>query len=170
MECSFLIPDLSTFLLHTLNCISPPSCGPEIVFLLQIYHQAAYAFYHNFRFFQQLKVKMRMFILFLFQNIDSDSLEQQQKQTRTPENLPVKVSAEKTQESRNLRCKQTSNCETLFPIFITHPSSMAGFVKFTVIQLLHIATESLKEGFSGDTYEEFVDEIKMRNPKLRIDI
>lgn len=47
---------------------------------------------------------------------------------------------------------------------------MAGFVKFTVIQLLHIATESLKEGFSSDTYEEFVDEIKMRNPKLRIDI
>ena len=58
----------------------------------------------------------------------------------------------------------------MFPILITHPSSMAGFVKFTVIQLLHIATESLKEGFSGDTYEEFVDEIKMRNPKLRIDI
>lgn len=108
---------------------------------------------------------MRMFILFLFQNIDSDSLEQQQKQTRTPE-----VSAEKSQKSRNLRCKQTSNCKTLFPIFITHPPSMAGFVKFTAIQLLHIATESLKEGFSGDTYEELVNEIKMRNPKLRINI
>ena len=37
-------------------------------------------------------------------------------------------------------------------------------------QLLHIATESPIEGFSDDTYEEFVNEIKKRNPKLRIDI
>ena len=35
-------------------------------------------------------------------------------------------------------------------------------------QLLRIATESPKEGFSDDIYEKFVNEIKKRNPKLRI--
>lgn len=35
-------------------------------------------------------------------------------------------------------------------------------------QLLRIATESPKEGFSDDIYEKFVNKIKKRNPKLRI--
>ena len=37
-------------------------------------------------------------------------------------------------------------------------------------QLLCIATESPKEDLSDNTYEDFVHEIKKRNPKLRIDI
>ena len=32
------------------------------------------------------------------------------------------------------------------------------------------ATESPMKGFFDDTYEEFVFDIKKRNPKLRIDI
>ena len=37
-------------------------------------------------------------------------------------------------------------------------------------QWLRISTESPKEGFSDNTYEEFVNEIKKGNLKLRIDI
>ena len=37
-------------------------------------------------------------------------------------------------------------------------------------QLLRIATESSKEGFSDDEYEHFVDELKRRNPKMKIDL
>ena len=41
---------------------------------------------------------MYLFLSFLFQNIDSDSLEQ--KQTNAPGNLPAKVSRKKSQKSR----------------------------------------------------------------------
>ena len=37
-------------------------------------------------------------------------------------------------------------------------------------QLLRIATQSPKEGFSDDEYEHFVDKLKMRNPKMKIDL
>ena len=41
---------------------------------------------------------MCLFLSFLFQNIDNDSLEQ--KQTNAPGNLPAKVSHKKSQKSR----------------------------------------------------------------------
>lgn len=43
-----------------------------------------------------------------------------------------------------------------------------NFPKFSLDQLIHIATESPKEGFSDETYEELVNNIEKRNPKLRI--
>ena len=70
----------------------------------------------------------------------------------------------------------------LFPVSVAHIERL--FFKMKLIktrlrsqlsqvhldQLLRIATESPKESFSDNTYEEFVNEIKKRNPKLRIDI
>ena len=61
---------------------------------------------------------MCIFLLFLFYHVDSDFLEQQQKQTSASSNLPIKVYAEKSQKSRtDLQSKQTFNYETLFPDF-----------------------------------------------------
>ena len=61
---------------------------------------------------------MCIFLLFLFYHVDSDFLEQQQKQTSASSNLPIKVYAEKSQKSRtDLQRKQTFNYETLFPDF-----------------------------------------------------
>ena len=50
----------------------------------------------------------------------------------------------------------------------THLRSQLSLVHLG--QLLYIATESQKEVFSDNTYEDFVIEIKRRNPRLRIDI
>ena len=73
---------------------------------------------------------MCLFLSFLFQNIDSDSLEQ--KQTNAPGNLPAKVSHKKSQKSRtDLWQKQTFNYKALFQDFFTHLPRMAGFKKFT---------------------------------------